>query len=163
MGIYDDPEFFRHKRYCQKQNLKGIWAFIRRYSPIIFVLLLLAESVFGNIRQAEEIKTLKRENATLAASLEESAAEKGRLQERLQSVWDRCDAMQSSVDAADFFRRNVGLLVDGSSYYHRYGCAVFQNASSFTPLAIEVCERRGYTECPLCGSSAKIPDLARAK
>ena len=33
----------------------------------------------------------------------------------------------------------------------------------FTPLAIEVCERRGYTECPLCGSSAKIPDLASAK
>lgn len=45
MGIYDDPEYFRHKRHCQKQNLKGILAFIWRYSPIIFILLLLVQVI----------------------------------------------------------------------------------------------------------------------
>lgn len=54
-----------------------------------------------------------------------------------------------SADIA-FYYHNVGLIVDGSSYYHTVDCPVFWDAGSYWAHNVGYCEYIGYSPCPDC-------------
>lgn len=49
-----------------------------------------------------------------------------------------------------FYVRTIGLIVDGSKYYHSYYCETYKNSDEFWAHNIEYCEYLGYSPCPVC-------------
>lgn len=72
--------------------------------------------------------------------------------EQLQASYDdakeRADILQ---EKSDFLSNKIGLIVEGSSYYHTYSCQIFQRADTFWAHNVEYCEFIGYEKCPICG------------
>lgn len=72
------------------------------------------------------------------------------MRERYLEEKARADEAQ---DKANFLSSRIGMIVEGSPYYHSYSCEVFQNADAFWAHNVEYCRSLGYTKCPQCGWS----------
>lgn len=50
----------------------------------------------------------------------------------------------------------ICYIVDGSSYFHRFDCPVFEAADEYQAHNIDFCKWLGYSGCPVCNSGFSI-------
>lgn len=129
--------------------------------PVIVLCIALALSLAGNVWQsvswandsaesAEEIRVL---NNKIQQKEEAISTYRTRLEEMddLYSILsDQHERLEDfSLDAV-FLYESIGFIVDGSSYYHKFDCPVYQSADEYTAHNIEYCRYLGYRACPVC-------------
>lgn len=129
--------------------------------PVIVLCIALALSLAGNVWQgvswasdsaesAEEIRVL---NNKIQQKEEAISTYRTRLEEteNLYSILsDQHERLEDFSFDAVFLYESIGFIVDGSSYYHKFDCPVYQAASEYTAHNKEYCRYLGYSACPVC-------------
>lgn len=119
-------------------------------------------SLAGNVAQVYWGHSQKELYQTEQADLKQELSEKEKTISELQDV--RSDLMKENKALGDanedlfykyfdehmFLHYSIGFIVRGSSYYHKYDCAVFKAADEYWAHNIEYCESLGYSPCPVC-------------
>lgn len=92
-----------------------------------------------------------------SAALRQAESEASSYSQRADSMRERYLEEKARADEAqekaNFLSSRIGMIVEGSPYYHSYSCEVFQNADAFWAHNVEYCRSLGYTKCPQCGWS----------
>lgn len=134
------PEAAKYKRLC----------------IVLAVVLALVIFLGGATMISERQKAQSAEQRALTAEgklkTEQATVEKQK--DRISKLHDQIDELRKDADDAEFLRRRIGFIVDGSNYYHHRGCPVFQAESTFWAHNIEYCQSLGYSKCPVCWKSA---------
>lgn len=94
-----------------------------------------------NSNLQKQISQLQKEKSKLAAENKALKNEKAQVEAEYRE----------SSEEINFYRTNIGLIIDGSDCYHSYDCPFFQSADSFWANTINGCEYLGYSKCLLCG------------
>ena len=122
-------------------------------------VLLICICVLGyhTYSMSEKVKSLTTENEELSQT-NETLKEKNssllkdqtKLRKEIRDL--ESDLEESNNRGFELFSQlyNIGFIVDGSQYYHRFDCAIYTNADSYWAHNIEYCKYYGYKECPLC-------------
>lgn len=95
----------------------------------------------------KKIDTLWKQKTTLRETIEKLEAEIEDL-EYWKDVMG--DAIDNTSPAAYTLRTSIGFIVEGSGYYHKYDCNLYQEADTYWAHNIEYCEYLGYPPCPRC-------------
>lgn len=71
---------------------------------------------------------------------------------QLETSYDNAKERAASLQEEYYFLcSRIGMIVEGSPYYHSYICEVYQNADEFWAHNVEYCRALGYGKCPQCG------------
>lgn len=126
---------------------------------VICAVLLVCICILGyhSYILDETAKSLTAENAELNQQVESLKNENSALtQERTQLLKEKED-LQTNVDTLNdtgfemwYQLYNIGFIVDGSPYYHRFDCSVYTSADSYLAHNTAYCEAHGFKQCPLC-------------
>lgn len=131
---------------------------------VVALAVLLAVSIAGNIYQAVDATNNQREVSELQSELEKQKQAvttlrtgKDQLAKQVQSLKDEIAELEDYNDFATeyaiaglFMYDSIGFIVQGSRYYHRYDCPVFQDADSYWAHNIEYCAGQGYSRHSAC-------------
>lgn len=96
---------------------------------------------------AEEKAAMESDFTILKHQKDELYIETLQLQNQLSRV---SEAQLDNGIKANFLMNNIGLIVEGSPYYHTYDCEVFQDSSVYLAHNVEYCRYLGYTKCSAC-------------
>lgn len=132
--------------------------------PVVALAVLLAVSIAGNVYQAVDATNNQREVSELQSELEKQKRAvttlrtgKDQLAKQVQSLKDEIAELEDYNDFATeyaiaglFMYDSIGFIVQGSRYYHRYDCPVFQDADSYWAHNIEYCAGQGYSRHSAC-------------
>lgn len=125
----------------------------------VCAVLLVGICILGyhSYSLGETAKALTAENSELNQQVENLKSENSALtQERAQLLKEKED-LQKNVDTLNntgmemwYQLYNIGFIVNGSQYYHRFDCSVYTSADSYWAHNTAYCEAHGFTKCPLC-------------
>lgn len=113
--------------------------------------LLAAALVCSVCINGYQAVSMQKQNSALEQLESDISVYKGKisqLEASYQDAKERADAVQ---EEGFFLCSRIGMIVEGSPYYHSYICEVFQNADEFWAHNVEYCRALGYSECPECG------------
>ena len=137
-----------------------------RWAPLCGILAVIcAVSLAGNGLQAYWNISQQKTHQAGQSTLEKELSEQKKLVSDLQDV--RSDLMSENNELKEkntrllksvndifpeysFYVRTIGLIVEGSKYYHSYYCETYKNSDEFWAHNIEYCEYLGYSPCPVC-------------
>lgn len=115
------------------------------------IALLAAALVCSLCINGYQAVSMQKQNSALEQLESDISVYKGKisqLEASYQDAKERADAVQ---EEGFFLCSRIGMIVEGSPYYHSYICEVFQNADEFWAHNVEYCRALGYSECPECG------------
>ncbi len=115
------------------------------------ISLLAAALVCSVCINGYQAVSMQKQNSALEQLESDISVYKGKisqLEASYQDAKERADAVQ---EEGFFLCSRIGMIVEGSPYYHSYICEVFQNADEFWAHNVEYCRALGYSECPECG------------
>lgn len=111
----------------------------------------LKTDIFSYEKRIENLQTkiekLQKTNDSLVNKEKEINSEKEKLK---KENFDLFDMWAEVNDDFTFYYYGIGLIVDGSSYYHSFDCPIFEEADEYWAHNIEFCQSIGYAECPVC-------------
>ncbi len=137
-----------------------------RWAMLCGILAVIcAVSLAGNGLQAYWNVSQQKTHQAGQSTLEKELSEQKKLVSDLQDV--RSDLMSENNELKEkntrllksvndifpeysFYVRTIGLIVEGSKYYHSYYCETYKNSDEFWAHNIEYCEYLGYSPCPVC-------------
>lgn len=108
----------------------------------------LLVSIFANVYQLYKAGKQSFEIESMKSDISVYETKTNQLQASYEDAKERADEYE---EEASFLNRRIGLIVDGSPYYHSYLCSVFQESDTFWAHNVEYCESLGYEKCPICG------------
>lgn len=94
-----------------------------------------------------ELQEEVRKQKGLVTGLKEACSD---FRKNVQSLESKNREYRSYYDEHVFFNSNIGMIVNGSRYYHKYNCPIFEDADEYWAHNIEYCKYLGYSECPVC-------------
>ena len=134
-----------------------------RWAMLCGILAVIcAVSLAGNGLQAywnvSQQKTYQAEQSTLEKELSEQKklvsdlqdVRSGLMKENNELSKKNKDIFDKYFDEHMFLNYSIGFIVKGSSYYHKYDCAIYKAEDKYWAHNIEYCEYLGYSPCPVC-------------
>lgn len=94
-----------------------------------------------------ELQEEVRKQKGLVTGLKEACSD---FRKNVQSLESKNREYRSYYDEHVFLNSNIGMIVNGSRYYHKYNCPIFEDADEYWAHNIEYCKYLGYSECPVC-------------
>lgn len=131
----------------------------------VILAIICVASLAGNGLQAYWNVSQQKTYQVEQTALEKELSEQKKLVSNLQDV--RSDLMSENNELKEkntrllksaneifpeyfFYVSHIGLIVDGSKYYHSYDCEIYKNSDEFWAHNVEYCEYLGYSPCPVC-------------
>lgn len=116
----------------------------------VFLAVSLASAIVLAVKVTQTSKLLKNKTTLLTAVQKQNQT----YHDRISTLREEKYALQSEntklKEQARFFHDNIGLVVDGSKYYHCYTCTTFKEAGRYWAYNVKHCESMGYSRCPKC-------------
>lgn len=113
--------------------------------------ILFAALVFSLCVNGYQAVCIQNKESTLEQMESNISVYEGKIKQLEASYEDAKERADRAEDHEYFLCSRIGMIVDGSPYYHSYICEVFQNADEFRAHNVEYCRSLGYSKCPQCG------------
>lgn len=118
----------------------------KNHSAVAYLTHQNIELSQKNSKLEEKAKDLSAQFTKKAREAREATADSQEWEAKYHEAFDKY------FDEHIFLNHNIGIIVSGSKYYHRFSCPFFQNGYEFLAHNIEYCKSLGYSQCPLCFS-----------
>ena len=130
---------------CGKQYFKGFKINKFSITIMLFSFVIILVSILC-ASQYSDIQELKSEIVSLETLVNAKQEHIDRLKNKIDDMEDDRD---EDRDKLEFYEEYAVLVNEGSDYYHKYGCPMFDE-SSFWIYNIAAAESRGYEPCFDC-------------
>lgn len=115
------------------------------------IALLAAALVCSLCINGYQAASMQKQNSALEQLESDISVYQGKISQLEASYQDAKERADAAQEEGFFLCSRIGMIVEGSPYYHSYLCEVFQNADEFWAHNVEYCRALGYSECPECG------------